>query len=88
MLKYFKKVSKAHAVLPNVVMHSYGGSKEITQSLLKINNLPIYFSLSLKRSEELCKTIPIERLLLETDSPYQLDKQVVAESGIFPNCKF
>jgi Tat protein secretion system quality control protein TatD with DNase activity len=33
-----------------IVMHSYGGSKEITRSLLKLNSLNLYFSLSLKRS--------------------------------------
>jgi Tat protein secretion system quality control protein TatD with DNase activity len=34
-----------------IIMHSYGGSKEITKSLLKLTNLNVYFSLSLKRSE-------------------------------------
>lgn len=51
MLKYFKKVAKLGSKLPHVIMHSYGGSKEITQALLKLDTLPIYFSLSLKRNE-------------------------------------
>lgn len=52
-------------------MHSYGGSKEITQSLLKLNNLNIFFSLCLKRTADLCEVIPIEKIILETDAPYQ-----------------
>jgi len=88
MLKYFKKAAKQEAKLPHIIMHSYGGSKEITQALLKLESLPIYFSLSLKRTEELCQIIPIERLLLETDSPYQLDRQLVQNAGEFHNEKF
>jgi len=37
-----------------IIMHSYGGSKEITLGLLKLNRLNLFFSLSLKRSAELC----------------------------------
>lgn len=40
-------------------MHSYGGSEEITKSMLKLENLNIFFSLSLKRSASLCSVIPV-----------------------------
>lgn len=42
-----------------IIMHSYGGSKDVTKSLLKLTNLNIFFSLSLKRSEDICTVIPI-----------------------------
>ena len=52
MLKYFKKlVIPKESGVPNIVMHSYGGSKEITLSLLKLSpTLNIYFSLCQKRN--------------------------------------
>lgn len=42
----------------------------------------MYFSLALKRNEELCEVIPVERLLLETDGPYQLNKEQVEKNGV------
>jgi Tat protein secretion system quality control protein TatD with DNase activity len=43
----------------------------------------IYFSLCLKRSEELCPVIPIEKLILETDAPYQNNVKLLREQNIF-----
>jgi len=64
-----------------IIMHSYGGSVEITKALLKLN-LNIYFSLSLKRSVELCSVIPLERLLLETDAPYQINLPLLQQEKV------
>lgn len=52
-------------------MHSYGGSKEITESLNKSYN-NFYYSLSMSslKRVEILDYIPLEKLLLETDSPY------------------
>jgi hypothetical protein len=44
-------------------MHSYGGSEDITKSMIKLNNLNIFFSLCLRRSAELCNVIPIDRII-------------------------
>jgi hypothetical protein len=44
-------------------MHSYGGSDDITKSMIKLNNINIYFSLCLKRNAELSSVIPLERLI-------------------------
>jgi TatD DNase family protein len=49
ILKHFNKNIDQH-IKPHLVMHSYGGSLDITKALLKLTNLNIYFSLSLKRS--------------------------------------
>lgn len=52
-------------------MHSYGGSEDITKSMIKLNNLNIFFSLCLRRSAELCNVIPIDKIIFQTDSPCQ-----------------
>jgi Tat protein secretion system quality control protein TatD with DNase activity len=64
-------------------MHSYGGSKEITASLLKLNTLNIYFSLCLNRTQDLCTVIPLQKLLLETDAPHQNNVYLLKEEGLF-----
>ncbi len=59
---------------PKILMHCYTGSAELTKKLLNFN---VFFSASgiitFKKSSELretFKTIPADRLLIETDSPY------------------
>lgn len=52
-----------------LLFHGYNGSKEILKSLLKLNS---YFSFSLRelnnpRIVEVCKYIPIEKQLIESD---------------------
>ena len=52
-------------------MHSYGGPKDFTKSYLKLN-ANIFFSLSLgwMNRNDIAENIPIENLIIETDSPY------------------
>ncbi len=59
---------------PKILMHCFTGSTEFANKLLKLNS---YFSASgivtFKNSEELQETfrfIPLDKLLVETDSPY------------------
>lgn len=56
------------------VMHCYSGSAEMAQELLKLG-FYISFAGSVtfkngKKAQEAAKTIPLERILIETDSPY------------------
>ena len=60
--------------MPKILIHCFTGSKEFAKKLLDIN---CYISVSgiitFNNSTELAETvsyIPIERLLVETDSPY------------------
>ena len=60
---------------PRGVMHCYTGSAEIAKELLKIDNL--YFSFSgvityknARKPIEALKILPLDRIMLETDSPY------------------
>lgn len=86
MLKILKKINKSFkGGESSLIMHSYGGSIEITKSLLKLSNLSIYFSLSLRRSTGLCQVIPDDRLLCETDSPCQNNIQLMKEEGAVVN---
>lgn len=69
LLKTFKQLSKTIKVAsPPLILHSYGGSKDMVKSLLKLSNLDIYFSLSLMGSWRLGEAIPLDRLLCETDA--------------------
>ena len=55
------------------VLHSYNGKQEIMKQAIKIGGY-ISFSLSILRNKdaaELLKQIPQDRLLIETDSPWQ-----------------
>lgn len=57
-------------------MHSFGGNKETTESLLKLgNNINFYFSFSMGILDNLenLNNIPIDKIVLETDAPYQLN---------------
>lgn len=56
------------------VMHCYSGSAEMAQELLKLGFYisfagPVTFKNG-KKAQEAAKTIPPERILIETDSPY------------------
>tara|TARA_S200000501_G_scaffold361944_1_gene390878 strand:+ start:1457 stop:2224 length:768 start_codon:yes stop_codon:yes gene_type:complete len=66
-----KKYEKSH---PKILMHCFTGSTEFSKKLFDLN---VYFSASgiitFNNSDELQKTfsqIPVEKLLIETDSPY------------------
>ena len=59
---------------PKILMHCFTGSKEFAEKLLNLNS---YFSASgiitFKNSEELRNTfkfLPLDKILIETDSPY------------------
>ena len=59
---------------PKILMHCFTGSKEFSEKLLTLNS---YFSASgiitFKNSNDLretFKTIPLDRVMIETDSPY------------------
>lgn len=58
----------------NGVMHCFSGSVEMAQEVIKMG---MYVSLSgtvtfknSKKAQEVAKSIPLDRLLIETDSPY------------------
>jgi TatD DNase family protein len=59
---------------PKILMHCFTGSKQFSEKLLKLNS---YFSASgiitFKKStdlQETFKSLPIDKILIETDSPY------------------
>lgn len=68
--------SRELARLPAVVLHSYPGTLREAEDLLK-RGVNAYFSfgttvaLNHKRAMEACSLLPLERLLVETDAPYQ-----------------
>ena len=71
MLEIFNEYKKYNL---KILMHCFTGSKKFAESLLDLN---AYFSASgiitFKNSVELqstFKTIPLDKLLVETDSPY------------------
>mmetsp|Transcript_16833 Transcript_16833/g.14732 ORF Transcript_16833/g.14732 Transcript_16833/m.14732 type:complete len:102 (+) Transcript_16833:320-625(+) len=70
----------------NILLHSYAGKIESTKRLLKLN-ANIYFSFSLMASKkpENFDGIPLDNLVLETDSPYQLCEPLLA--NYFPEYK-
>lgn len=56
------------------VMHSFSGSKEICDEVLKLNFMislggPVTFK-NAKQPKEIAKHVPLNRLLIETDAPY------------------
>ena len=81
MLKTLKKLFKTNSNLKEIplIMHSYSGTTEIMKSLLKLSN-KIYFSFSLGIINSINNTnidnIPLDNILVETDSPYQLDEKL------------
>ena len=55
-------------------MHCYSGSVELLKEVLKLNlyiglDGPLTFT-NAKTPKEVCEEVPLEKLLLETDSPY------------------
>ena len=64
------------SALPAVIFHSYSGTLREAEALLQ-HGVNAYFSfgtvicLNHKRAMEACAVLPAERLLLETDAPYQ-----------------
>jgi TatD DNase family protein len=68
--------TKALKRLPGVVFHSYMGTPEEGASLLR-RGVNSYFSfgagilLNHRTAIRCCATLPLDRLLLETDAPYQ-----------------
>jgi TatD DNase family protein len=68
--------SRELAALPAVVFHSYQGTVREAESLLK-RGVNAYFSfgtpvlLNHKRAMEACASLPSDRILSETDAPYQ-----------------
>lgn len=68
--------SRSLARLPAVVLHSYPGTIREAEDLLK-RGVNAYFSfgttvaLNHKRAMEACALLPLDRLLVETDAPYQ-----------------
>jgi TatD DNase family protein len=68
--------SKELKRLPSVVFHSYSGTLEEAEALLK-RGINAYFSfgttilLNHKAAMNACALLPLERLLTETDAPYQ-----------------
>jgi TatD DNase family protein len=82
--------ARALKKLPSVVFHSYSGTLREGQSLLK-RGIEAYFSfgapivLNHKTAMEACARLPPERLLLETDAPYQpLRGRVFSRWGDLP----
>lgn len=68
--------SRDLARLPAVVLHSYSGTRREGEDLLK-RGVNAFFSfgttvaLNHRRAMEACARLPLDRLLLETDAPYQ-----------------
>ncbi|MDR2103841.1 MAG: TatD family hydrolase [Treponema sp.] len=62
--------------LPAVIFHSYSGTQGEARSLLK-RGINAYFSFGAviaknhKEAQRCCAALPAERILLETDAPYQ-----------------
>ncbi|MBC8208142.1 MAG: TatD family hydrolase [Desulfobulbaceae bacterium] len=70
------------AKLPPMMIHSFNGSAEIMAQLLK-RGAHISFSARLAEQPKLancCRSIPADRLLLETDSPDQLRRSLCPEA--------
>lgn len=68
------EILKTHPVNRTGVMHCYSSSVEMAVELIKIGYYislagPVTFK-NARVPKEVAKTVPIERLLIETDSPY------------------
>ena len=67
-------ILKEHKPLFSGVMHCYSGSVESLSEVLKLNlyiglDGPLTFT-NAKTPKEVCEEVPLEKLVLETDSPY------------------
>jgi len=69
----------------NILMHSYAGNSDITKKFLKLN-ANFYFSFSTLSIKRKCpfQVIPMENIVIETDSPYQVNEELLKEKGINP----
>ena len=70
----FEILKKTHAAETGVVMHCFSGSPEFAQQCI---NEGFYIALggvvtfkNAKKVKEVAKTVPLDKLLLETDAPY------------------
>jgi len=62
----------------NIILHSYAGKEEMTKRILGLNaNFYFSFSLMAAKKDENFKNIPLDNLLIETDSPYQMNEDLV-----------
>ncbi|KDO24811.1 hypothetical protein SPRG_09644 [Saprolegnia parasitica CBS 223.65] len=83
----YGKVLDALTQIPQprpVVLHSFNGATEIVRSFARLKQTRVYFSIATKlmgteKATEMLRAIPIERLLLETDSPDQLPLELAHE---------
>ena len=73
-----------------VLLHSFMGPVEVIKGLSKLN---AYFSLSLsvlklkeQRARDVIKAIPLDRLVLETDSPDSLCRPTWNGTSHIPSC--
>ena len=67
-------VLKEHRPLYSGVMHCYSGSVELLRDVLDLGlyiglDGPLTFT-NAKTPKEVCEVVPLERLIVETDSPY------------------
>ncbi|MDR0374231.1 MAG: TatD family hydrolase [Treponema sp.] len=83
---YSKRLKK----VPSVILHSYSGTYEDGQNLLQ-RGINAYFSfgtpilLNHKTARSACARLPLDRLLSETDAPYQpLRKEPFSHWGNLP----
>ena len=68
------KILKEHKPLYSGVMHCYSGSVELLRDVLDLGlyiglDGPLTFT-NAKTPKEVCEAVPLDRLLVETDSPY------------------
>ena len=68
------EILKKHRPLYSGVMHCYSGSVELLDEVLALGlyiglDGPLTFT-NAKTPKEVCEIVPLERLLVETDSPY------------------
>ena len=68
------EILKEHKPLHGGVMHCYSGSVEGLQEIINLNlyiglDGPLTFT-NAKTPKEVCEVVPLDRLLVETDSPY------------------
>ena len=68
------KILKEHKPLYGGVMHCYSGSVELLKDVLDLGlyiglDGPLTFT-NAKTPKEVCEVVPLDRLIVETDSPY------------------
>ena len=75
--------------VPALIFHSFSGTE---QDIIRMQQFNSYFSFGFpitnennKKHKRLVKLIPLEKLLLETDSPYMMPKEVQVENERYSN---